>query len=214
MRHVPVLIASNNAHKLRELREIAAEYAPPALSVELLTPAGLGIDLDPEETADTYLGNAQIKARAFHARLAGAAGLFVLADDSGLEVAALGGRPGVHSARYHKRAPAGDGCLALLAELGGVPDARRSARFVAVMALIDPFGGERDVVGVCNGRIGHAKRGEGGFGFDPVFLVEDGGFDGSRTMSELSAREKNGISHRGRAMRQVLQALAADHTLR
>lgn len=214
MRRIEILIASNNAHKLRELREITDAHAPPSLSVALLTPGALGIDLDPEETAATYLGNARIKAQAFHARLGGAAGLFVLADDSGLEVDALGGRPGVHSARYHKRAPAGDGCLALLAELDGVPDAQRAARFVAVMALIDPLGAEHDVAGECRGRIGHEKRGEGGFGFDPVFLVEDGGFDGSRTMSELGAREKNAVSHRGRAMRQVLQLIASGWTKR
>lgn len=208
-----ILIASNNAHKLQEFGEIVALYAPAGLQVELVTPRQLGLTLDPDETADTYAGNAQIKARAFYAAAQHlspkTAGLYILADDSGLEVDALQGRPGVLSARYHKNAPDGDGCREILRELARVPDAQRSARFHAVIALIHPNGAETLLDGVCEGRMAHEKRGAGGFGFDPVFFVQDGGFDGSRTMSELTSIEKHSVSHRGRAMKKTLRVLAA-----
>ena len=126
-----------------------------------------------------------------------------MADDSGLEVDALGGRPGLYSARYHKAAPNGDGCTALLREMTAVPDDQRSSRFRAVIALISPDGTEHLFEGVCEGRIGHEKRGEGGFGFDPVFKVAND----SRHLAELSAEEKHHISHRGVAARQVIAFL-------
>lgn len=203
-----VLVASNNAHKLQELREIFAAAGAP---VELVAPAKAGIDLEPAETEDTYLGNARLKARAFALRLhdadgGGLAGMWVLADDSGLEVDALLGRPGIFSSRYHKLAPGGDGCAELLRELAGVPDDRRTARFRAVIALIGPDGAEYSFEGVCEGRIGHEKRGSGGFGFDPVFVV-DRDREG-RMMAELSADEKHLVSHRGIAARRAAEFLA------
>lgn len=209
-----LLIASNNAHKLQELREILALAG--AADVRLLTPRDLGIDIDPEETAPTYAGNALIKARAFCAALAQKRELpsrrematlksitHILSDDSGLEVDALDGRPGLLSARYHKAAPNGDGCAALLGEMAAVPAARRSARFRAVMALSTPAGIEQLFEGVCEGSVGIEKRGDHGFGFDPVFMV-----DAASSMAELAPHAKHAISHRGIAMRAVLNALA------
>jgi XTP/dITP diphosphohydrolase len=193
---INVLIASNNAHKLQEMREIFALAGAGDL-IRLHTPNELALSLDPDETADTYIGNAQIKAREFAALVPGR-GLWVMADDSGLEVDALGGRPGVKSARYHKAAPNGDGCAALVAEMAGVPEAQRTARFHCVIALISPAGQEHLFHGICEGRIGHAKRGENGFGFDPVFMTQ-----GGAGMAELSSTEKHAISHRGVAARQV-----------
>lgn len=195
-----VLIASNNAHKQQELREIFALCDAP---VEFVAPRDIGLGLEPAESADTYIGNAQLKARAFAQALAErGGGLWVMADDSGLEVNALAGRPGIHSSRYHQQAPDGDGCRALLAELAGVPDDRRAARFRAVIVLIAPDGNEYVFEGLCEGRIGHEKRGTNGFGFDPVFVI-----DGGRTMAELPAEAKHRISHRGMAARRAAEFL-------
>ncbi len=204
-RRARVLVASNNAHKLQELREIFEAAEAP---VELVAPHEIGIEIEPAETEDTYLGNAQLKARAFARQLRempgdGAAGLWILADDSGLEVDALDGQPGIFSSRYHKLSPGGDGSAQLLRALDGVPDERRAARFRAVIALIGPDGAEHAFDGACEGRIGHEKRGSGGFGFDPVFVV---GGDG-RMMAELSASEKHRISHRGIAARRAAEFL-------
>jgi len=180
--------------------------------IRLVTPRDVGLSLDPEENADTYVGNAQIKARAFAnavppSLLGEGLGVgWVLADDSGLEVDALGGRPGLHSARYHKNVPDGDGCAALLHEMAAVPEVKRGARFRCVIVLVSPDGGEHEFEGLCEGRIGHEKRGEGGFGFDPVFDVGDG-----RTMAELTAQEKHHISHRGVAARKVAEFLVRNH---
>ncbi len=208
-----LLIASNNAHKLQELREIVALSG--AADVRLLTPRDLGIDIDPEESAPTYAGNALIKARAFCAALAAKTKMasleemaslkavtHILSDDSGLEVDALNGQPGLLSARYHKAAPNGDGCAALLAELAATPVAQRRARFRAVMALSTPAGVEQLFEGVCEGTVGIEKRGAHGFGFDPVFMV-----NAASSMAELAPAAKHAISHRGIAMRAVLSAL-------
>ena len=210
-----IFIASNNAHKHQEMREIFALHGVD--DVTWLSPKLLGLDLDPDETADTYTGNALIKAREFVAAVRGlqASGLqasgesqydlksmWILADDSGLEVDALDGRPGLRSARYHKAAPNGDGCTALLGEMNGVPDDARTARFRAVIVLTQIDGVEHLFEGVCEGRITHEIRGAHGFGFDPVFDIGDG-----RTMAEISANEKSGISHRGRAVKQAIELL-------
>jgi XTP/dITP diphosphohydrolase len=196
-----LIIASNNDHKHQELREI---FATLKLNAVLHTPRELGIDLDPAETSGTYVGNVLIKARAFaQARNAkpNLAHMWVIADDSGLEVDVLGGRPGVESAPYHKQAPNGDGCAALLNEMYQVSEAQRSARFRAIIALIDPQNHEMLFEGLCEGKIAREKRGKGGFGFDPVFLIA-GDFRG-RTLSELSQAEKNEVSHRGVAVRAM-----------
>ncbi len=194
---IDVLIASNNAHKLQEMREIF-ELAGASQAIHLITPKQLGLTLDPDETAGTYAGNAQIKAREFAAAFKGSDHLWVMADDSGLEVDALDGRPGVASARYHKAAPNGDGCAALLAEMAGVPEAQRAARFHCVITLISPAGDEITFHGICEGSIGYEKRGQNGFGFDPVFVTH-----GGAGMAEMSSTEKHQISHRGVAARKV-----------
>ncbi len=195
-----VLIASNNAHKHQELREIFALCDSP---IEFITPREIGLYLEPAETADTYAGNAQLKARGFARAVAPrGAGLWVMADDSGLEVDALAGRPGIYSSRYHQQAPNGDGCQALLEEMAGVPEEQRTARFRAVIVLIAPNGNEYLFEGVCAGRIGHEKLGANGFGFDPVFVTDDG-----RTMAELPPEAKHRISHRGVAARQAAEFL-------
>jgi XTP/dITP diphosphohydrolase len=202
-----ILIASNNAHKLQEFREIFSQLG--AREIELLTPMALGFVLDPDETADTYHENARIKARAFHdliRRKGNAerlANLWVMADDSGLEVDALGGSPGVRSARYHKSAPNHDGSAALLQAMANIPDDCRTARFRAVIVLMAPDGEEHAFEGVCQGLIGFEKRGRGGFGFDPVFRVAGD----TRHLAELSAEEKHQISHRGVAAQKAIAFL-------
>jgi XTP/dITP diphosphohydrolase len=198
-----LLIASNNAHKHQELREIFAAIGSP---VTLVTPRELGIQIDPDESANTYAGNAGLKARAFVQALRAtpnSADIYVIADDSGLEVDALHGAPGIYSARYHKRAPNGDGCAALLQELKDVPDAQRTARFQCAIVLIAPDGSEHVFSGTCEGSIGHETRGAGGFGFDPVFLPAGD----TRTLAEFSAQEKHRISHRGVAARKAIAFL-------
>jgi XTP/dITP diphosphohydrolase len=190
-----ILIASNNAHKLQEFREIFTQFG--AGDTELLTPASLGIALDPKETGDTYLDNAGIKARAFHNHRPD---LWVLADDSGLEVDALNGGPGLYSARYHRNAPNKDGCAALLHQLAAVQPDQRTARFRTVIVLVEPSGKEHSFEGVCEGSIGVDKRGSGGFGFDPVFVVAGD----TRHLAELSSEEKHRLSHRGIAAQKVL----------
>ena len=203
------LVASNNAHKHQELREIFAAVDSNDPPVTFIAPRDMGIDIDPDESADSYTGNARLKARAFAQVLwqktaTEMAETWVIADDSGLEVDALNGRPGIYSARYHKQAPGGDGCAELLRELQRVPDDRRTARFQCAIVLIAPDGSEHTFTGTCEGSIAHEQRGVGGFGFDPVFLVSGGW----RTMAELSPHEKHRISHRGVAARQVLAFLA------
>ncbi|MER3419231.1 MAG: non-canonical purine NTP pyrophosphatase [Chloroflexota bacterium] len=194
-----LLLATTNPGKIRELRALLA-----GCGWEILTPQDIGLTLHVEETGQTYAENARRKAQGY----ARASGLVALADDSGLEVDALGGAPGVHSARYAGQDTTdADKMGMLLAELREVPDERRTARFRAVIVIATPDGRTFQSEGVCEGRIAHAPRGAGGFGYDPIFLVEGG----SRTMAELSAEEKNRISHRARAAAAacaVLQRLA------
>lgn len=164
-------------------------------------PASVG---DVVEDAGTLVGNARLKARAILA----ATGKPAIADDTGLEVAALDGAPGVDTAIY-----AGVGCSdadnrrKLLGALSGVSD--RSARFVTVVLVAWPDGSETIVEGVCSGRISEAERGDRGFGFDPLFVPDDG--DG-RTFAQMTAEEKNAVSHRGRAFRALAGELAKSPT--
>lgn len=194
-----LVIATTNAGKVRELRRLLA-----GVPFELATPADLGLRLEVEEDGETYRENAVKKAAAY----AAAAGLPALADDSGLEVDALGGRPGVHSARYVGQAASdGDRIGALLAELRGVPPERRTARFRAVIAVALPDGRCWTAEGTVEGVIAEEPRGTDGFGYDPVFYLPELG----RTMAELAPEEKNRISHRARAAagaRRILEELA------
>ena len=189
-----VVIASNNAHKAREIAE-ALDFP----GWEFRTLRELGIASDPREDADTFEGNARIKARAAREASGGRA---VLADDSGLVVDALDGAPGVRSARYAGEGAAdADNNAKLLDALAGVPDAQRTARFVCTLVFIDEDGSEEVAHGVVEGRIGHAERGEHGFGYDPLFLPDV--FGGERTLAEALPQEKNAVSHRGNALRAL-----------
>src|SRR5881296_996719 len=184
-----VVLATLNPAKLRELARLLGD-----LPIELLSLADIPGATLPEETARTYADNALLKARAAQ-RLTGCA---ALGDDSGLEVDALGGAPGVHSARFGGAGLDDAGRVALLLErLRAVPAAKRTARFRCVIALVDEGGGERAVEGVAEGEIAAAPRGDGGFGYDPVFFYPPLG----RTFGELSDRDKERVSHRGLAAR-------------
>ncbi len=192
-----LLLATNNDHKLRELRRLLAH-----LPLALLTPADLGLRLEPAEDGATYEANALAKARAF----ADASGLPALADDSGIEVDALGGRPGLHSARYGGSGLTDEGRVALLLrELADVPEAERTARYRAVLAVVAPDGTERTAEGWCEGTVARSPDGTSGFGYDPVFFVPALGV----TMARLSDQEKDAISHRGNAARALAPVLAA-----
>lgn len=195
-----VVLATNNAHKVSE---IATALDFPGW--EFRTLRELGIDSDPAEDADTFEGNARIKARAAHEA---SGGLAALADDSGLVVDALDGAPGVYSARY-----AGESCddaannAKLLAELADVSDERRTARFVSTLVFVDEDGSEMVASGTVEGRIGHEERGSEGFGYDPLFLPDV--FADGRTLAEVSQSDKNAVSHRGNALRALRAKLEA-----
>jgi XTP/dITP diphosphohydrolase len=188
-----VLFATTNPGKLRELRALVGG------ALEVLGLADVAPIPEPAEDADTFEENAVLKARAY----AAASGLPALADDSGLCVDALGGRPGVLSARY---APGDDRARyeKLLRELEGVPDAQRTASFRCALALAQPDGRVHVEVGACAGAIGHAPRGSHGFGYDPVFRLPDG-----RHLAELGSEEKGALSHRGAAFRLMRPHLLA-----
>ena len=188
-----LIVATKNKGKLAEIKAILS-------GVTVLGQDEAGVDAAVEETGTTFAENALLKARAIAALTDGA----VLADDSGLEVDALDGAPGIYSARYAgEDATDADRMQKLLRELDGIPDEQRTARFVCVMALVLPDGSAHTFCGTCEGRIAHAPRGENGFGYDPVFALPDGG----RTLAEIGETEKNQISHRFRALCQVAEFL-------
>jgi XTP/dITP diphosphohydrolase len=190
-----VLLATNNPGKVREYREILGD-----LPIELVTPAEIGLSIEVPESGSTYEENAVLKARAF----AQASGLVALADDSGLEVDVLGGAPGVQSHRYDGgRGSDAHRYRLLLAQLEGVPLEQRTARFRCVIAIATPSGLTHTCEGVCPGVILTEPRGEGGFGYDPVFWLPEM----RRTMAELGLEEKNQVSHRGRAGRKAREIL-------
>jgi XTP/dITP diphosphohydrolase len=194
-----LLLASGNPGKLRELRAILR-----GLPVELVGLADAGAGEPPEvaETGDTFLDNALEKARAYAAW----SGLAAVADDSGLEVDALGGAPGVRSARYAGQGASDQANLdKLLAELDGVPPERRTARFRCAAVLVDPHLGEWHAEGTWEGRLLQAPRGGGGFGYDPVF-VPDGW---EVTSAEVDPATKDAASHRGQAFRALRPAIRA-----
>jgi XTP/dITP diphosphohydrolase len=190
---VGLVLASRNPHKLRELAGLfePLELEPMPDDVEL-----------PPETGATFAENALLKARA----AAEATGRAAVADDSGIEAAALGGAPGVHSARY-----AGEGATdeenltKLLRQVP--PDGDRRVRYVCALAYVEPGGEEVLVEGRCEGELTHDPRGGGGFGYDPAVVPDD--YDDGRTMAELNPQEKDAISHRGRAVRALMERLGA-----
>jgi XTP/dITP diphosphohydrolase len=187
---VRLVLASRNQHKLKELGPLLAPHA--------LEPLPDGVELPPEN-GESFAENALIKARA----AAAATGRPAIADDSGIEAAALGGRPGVRSARYAGEAATDEENLAKLLE--EVPDeGDRRVAYVCALAYVDDRG-ERVVEGRCEGRLAHEPRGSGGFGYDPAFVPA--GDRSGRTMAELSPEEKDAISHRGRAARALREGL-------
>jgi len=195
-----LIIATHNAGKLREFRDLLA-----GLPVELRSLADVRPDLQVVEDGATFEANALKKAR----EVAAATGQLVLSDDSGLEVDALGGRPGVHSARYAgEHATDAQNNRRLLDELQGVPLDRRTARYRVVLALLEPDGRlarEPHLEhGTCEGRIGFEPRGENGFGYDPYFIPAGH----SLTLAELSPAAKHALSHRGQAARKLRTFLA------
>lgn len=195
---VRVVVATGNAHKLAEIRAILA-----GLEVELVGMDHLGVP-EPVEDGETFEANALLKAR----HCARATDLPALADDSGLEVDALGGAPGVYSARYAgPQAADGANNAKLIAELAELPDPQRRARFVCAAAIVLPDGREHVVRGTMEGHVGHEPRGSNGFGYDPLF-VSDAAGDG-RTNGELTPAEKDAISHRGAAFRALRPHVAA-----
>lgn len=190
--------ATNNAKKLKEIQRILH-----ALGHDAKTLKELGISIEIEENGTTFAENALIKAKT----IAEICNMPTISDDSGLEVDYLDGAPGVYTARY-----AGEGCSdddnidKLLAALEGVEKEKRTARFVSSVCLYIPRGNGRDKYEICTGRcegwIGWERMGDGGFGYDPVFMV------GDRSYSEMDAREKDAISHRGRALRLLGEKIA------
>lgn len=190
-----ILLASRNAHKLSELGGLMRPHE--------LTPLPADVELPPE-TGETFAENALMKARA----AADATGQPALADDSGIQAAALAGAPGVRSARYAGEGATDEDNLALLLrEVGPADDLRVS--YSCALAYVDPRSGREELAeGRCDGELVHHPRGSGGFGYDPAFVPADHG-DG-RTMAELTAEEKDAISHRGRAARNLLPLLEAE----
>jgi XTP/dITP diphosphohydrolase len=186
---VKLVLATRNAHKAREFAGLLGPHEILDLPAEVVLPP---------ETAATFAGNALQKARA----AARATGLPAVADDSGIEAAALGGAPGVRSARFAGEGATDEENLAKL--LREAPAGSRLA-YVCALAYVDAEGRERVVEGRCTGTLNPNPRGEGGFGYDPAFLPDDIG--GGRTMAELGRAEKDAISHRGRAARELLALL-------
>jgi XTP/dITP diphosphohydrolase len=194
-----IAIASRNVHKLRELGRICADWPVEWLTVDNHE----GPWPDVEETGETYLENALLKAEAGAAAL----GEPALADDSGIEVDALGGRPGPRSARFAGEHATDERNLEeLIRALKGIPAAGRTARYRCVVVLALPGGDEVHAEGICEGTLVSKPKGASGFGYDPIFVPA--GWDA--TMAELTDEEKDRISHRGRALRALREMVAAD----
>lgn len=189
-----IIIATHNKHKLQEMSRILSP-----MGYEVVTDTDIGIELsDVEENGETFLDNARIKAEAGCKE----SGLPCIADDSGLCVDALGGAPGVFSARYSGVHGDDDGNnRKLLKELEEVPAEKRTAHFACAICVSFPDGSEVTATGKCEGYIGYEKKGSNGFGYDPLFMV------GDRSLAEMSAEEKDAISHRGNALKELQKIL-------
>lgn len=199
-----IVLSSNNKNKLREMKALLLPLSPlmPG-GIELLSFSDIGFSGDIEENGSSFEENAKIKAS-----VPASLGYYGIADDSGLEVDALGGAPGIYSARYsggHGDSRANN--EKLLRELDSVPDDQRGARFVSALSMVAPEGGDSaftfTVRGECSGKILRGYRGDGGFGYDPLFLYEPLG----KTFAELSDDEKNSVSHRAEAFRRFSEEL-------
>lgn len=188
-----IILASNNKNKLKELKSLLEPKG-----FEVISQREAGVDKEAEENGTTFEENALIKARAIYGIMKCA----VIADDSGLEVDALNGEPGVYSHRYAgENATDSDRCDKVLGLMKDVADAESTARFVCAVAYIDSDGKESVVRGTCEGVIGREKRGSNGFGYDPIFYV------GEKSFAQLSEEEKNGISHRGNALKKFIELI-------
>ena len=186
-----LVLASNNKGKLREIREIMA-----GSGIEILSQREAGCEFEAEETGTSFDENARIKALAAMR----ATGLPAAADDSGLEVNAMNGAPGVYSSRFCGERSYAEACADIIARVEGCPD--RGARYCCAVVCCFPDGREIHCFATTEGEIAREQRGNGGFGYDPMFLLPDG-----RTMAELTEEEKNAISHRGRAFRELMKKL-------
>ena len=191
-----VVLASKNPHKLVEISKITEQF-----DMELVLQSELGVDIDVEETGTTFEENSYLKARA----VMEATGLPALADDSGIAVDALNGEPGIYSARYGFDESLDDwGRLQLLLKnTANVPDGQRQAQFVCVITLVTPDGKVIQARGEVHGELLHAPAGEGGFGYDPIFYYPPYG----KSLAEVSAEEKNQVSHRANALRVFYEKL-------
>ncbi len=191
-----IVLASHNKAKLSELRSLLKDIT--SEDVNILSPSDIGFFDEVEENGKTFEENAYIKAKAI-----ASLGYIAIADDSGLEVDALNNAPGIHSARYSGGSDI-DNNAKLLSELAGIPFEKRTARFVCVIVCVFPDCDDYiSVCGSCEGIILNTARGDGGFGYDPLFYYEPLG----KSFSELSSEEKNAVSHRGIAMRALASAL-------
>ena len=212
------LLATNNPNKAREIKPMFE-----AAGLNLITLADLGLYFEAEESGNTFTHNATQKATetaAFlkesahaatgeYAKLLSPYNIAVLADDSGLKIDALGGEPGVDSALYLGRdTPFADKCQSLLDRLIATPDDKRTARFISVMVCVMPCGSRLVAEGTIEGRIAHALKGEGGFGYDPIFHYPPY----NKTMAELTQDEKNRISHRGQATQTMIGLIVNEGT--
>ncbi|WBW98826.1 XTP/dITP diphosphatase [Oceanirhabdus sp. W0125-5] len=191
-----LIVASNNAHKIEEIKDILSKFSFDVVSIK-----EAGVDIDIVEDGETFIDNAVIKAKAIKEIFNDD---FVLSDDSGLMVDALGGAPGVFSARYageHGNSEKNN--EKLLREMNGVPEEERGAQFVCAMCFIDDKGEVINVQGEVRGRIIEEYRGGSGFGYDPLFFVPEKGM----TFAEMGAEEKNSMSHRSRALEKLSNVL-------
>lgn len=199
-----IIFATGNAGKMREIRDILDDTG-----MEILSMKEAGIDADIVEDGTTFMENALIKAKAVAGLLAQHASdtyadAIVLADDSGLEIDALNKEPGIYSARYlGEDTPYSVKNAHLIERLAGVPDEKRTARFVCAIAAVMPTGEEITTLGVIEGRIGYKEEGGNGFGYDPIFYVPEYGC----TTAQLTENEKNKISHRGKALNAMKEEL-------
>ena len=190
-----IVFATSNAGKMREIRELLKD-----LGAEILSMKEAGVQIDIVEDGDTFEANALIKARTVWEQTGG----IVLADDSGLEVDALNKEPGVYSARYMGENTSYEiKNWNLIHRLNGVPDEKRTARFVCVIAAVLPNGRTLSVRDTMEGRIAYEPAGEGGFGYDPILFLPEFG----KTSAEITMEEKNAVSHRGKALRAMKACL-------
>lgn len=191
-----IILASNNKNKIFELKQILSP-----LGYEIISQSEAGVNIEVEENGTTFEENSMIKAKAVYE----ISKMSVIADDSGLEVDYLGKAPGVYSHRYAgENATDKDRCEKILNELNGIPDEKRTARFVCVISYIDSNGNASVLRGECEGVIGREMKGDNGFGYDPIFMI------GDKSFAEISSEEKNKISHRANALKKLTEKLKGE----